>query len=123
MGAAASVAVPSNVAPNATVDITVPMTAPSAAGTYRGDWRLRNASNAPFGDQIYVQIVVTAPVDDGAFFLDVTVPDNTQFTAGASFTKTWRLRNTGTTTWSTAYRLYFITGNQMGGGCLSRYPL
>jgi hypothetical protein len=35
--------------------------------------------------------------DGSAFVTDVTVPDNTAYLPGASFNKTWRLRNTGTT--------------------------
>ena len=35
--------------------------------------------------------------------VDVTVPDNTEFASGASFSKTWRLRNDGTCTWSVGY--------------------
>jgi hypothetical protein len=53
MGAPASVVMPSSVAPGATVDLTVAMTAPSAAGTYRGNWQLRNASAANFGIGAY----------------------------------------------------------------------
>ena len=34
---------------------------------------------------------------------------------GATFTKTWRLKNVGTCTWTTSYSLLFDTGTQMGG--------
>jgi Ig-like domain from next to BRCA1 gene len=47
--------------------------------------------------------------------LDVTIPDNTIMRAGASFTKTWRLRNTGTCTWSTSYKLVRDSGAALGG--------
>jgi len=53
--------------------------------------------------------------DKAAFVTDVTVPDGTIFTPGASFTKTWRLKNVGTCTWNTSYTLVFDTGDQMGG--------
>jgi hypothetical protein len=46
--------------------------------------------------------------------MDVTVPDGTDYAPGASFTKTWRIKNTGTTTWTTSYKLVFISGDQMG---------
>lgn len=52
--------------------------------------------------------------DRAEFVLDVTVPDGTDFAPGASFTKTWRLKNIGATTWTTAYRLTFVSGDQMG---------
>jgi uncharacterized repeat protein (TIGR01451 family) len=52
---------------------------------------------------------------DGARFVaDVTIPDGTKLQPGEEFTKTWRLRNTGTTTWTTDYRLVFNGGDQMG---------
>src|SRR5688500_18723466 len=44
-----------------------------------------------------------------------TVPDGTRFNPGATFTKTWRLRNIGTCTWTTAYSMVFQSGEQMGG--------
>lgn len=50
-----------------------------------------------------------------AFLSDVTVPDGTDFAPDATFTKTWRIRNAGTCTWSTAYSVVFSSGNSMGG--------
>jgi len=55
------------------------------------------------------------PCNRASFVSDVTVPDGTNFAAGASFTKTWRLKNTGTCTWNTSYSLVFDTGNAMSG--------
>lgn len=53
---------------------------------------------------------------------DVTVPDNTSMSLGQSFTKTWRLKNTGTCTWTTSYRLKFVSGNQMGASTYTNLP-
>jgi hypothetical protein len=50
-----------------------------------------------------------------AFVSDVSIPDNTYFAASQSFTKTWRLKNAGTCTWTTGYALVFDSGNIMGG--------
>lgn len=47
------------------------------------------------------------------FVADVSIPDGTVFKPGALFTKTWRLKNTGTCTWTTTYNLVFDLGNQM----------
>lgn len=47
------------------------------------------------------------------FVSDVTVPDNTEFTPGEGFTKTWRLRNDGDCTWTSGYDLVFDSGDQM----------
>jgi hypothetical protein len=49
------------------------------------------------------------------FVRDVTIPDNSEIGRGDAFTKTWRLRNSGTCAWTAAYRLTFIDGEQMGG--------
>jgi hypothetical protein len=46
--------------------------------------------------------------------IDVTVPDDTQFPPGQSFTKTWRLQNTGTCTWSRDYSIALFSGESMG---------
>lgn len=53
--------------------------------------------------------------DAMAFVSDVTVPDGEDMAPGESFVKTWRLRNSGTCTWSTSYSVVFISGNAMGG--------
>jgi hypothetical protein len=45
---------------------------------------------------------------------DVTVPDGSIFRPGEAFTKTWRLKNNGTCTWTTAYRLVFDSGALLG---------
>jgi hypothetical protein len=57
----------------------------------------------------------TAGADKAQFISDVTVPDGTTFAPNATFTKTWRLKNIGTSTWTTAYSLTFISGDRMGG--------
>lgn len=49
------------------------------------------------------------------FVADVTIPDKTVLTPGSTFTKIWRVRNTGTCTWDSSYHLAFAGGNQMGG--------
>ncbi len=45
------------------------------------------------------------------FVTDVTIPDDTVFAPGASFTKTWRLRNNGECPWSTDYTLVYVGGD------------
>ncbi len=53
--------------------------------------------------------------DRAAFIADVSVPDGTTFAPGQQFTKTWRVKNAGTCTWTTNYSLVFSTGDSMGG--------
>jgi len=61
---------------------------------------------------------------DDATFVGETVPDGTHFAPGASFTKTWTLRNTGTSTWTRAcnHRLAFDGGEQFGAPAETLLP-
>ncbi|MEZ0396224.1 MAG: NBR1-Ig-like domain-containing protein [Anaerolineales bacterium] len=54
------------------------------------------------------------PCNLAAFEADVTVPDGTVMSPGQVFTKTWRLRNVGTCTWTSGYQLVFHQGDAMG---------
>jgi uncharacterized protein YkwD len=49
-----------------------------------------------------------------AFVTDVTVPDNSVINAGETFTKTWRVSNTGTCIWASDYTLSYYSDNAMG---------
>jgi hypothetical protein len=53
--------------------------------------------------------------DAAAFVKDVTIADGTILGSSAGFTKTWRLQNAGTCTWTTSYKLVFISGHPMNG--------
>jgi len=55
-----------------------------------------------------------AGADQAEFVADVNIPDGTVFAPEQTFTKTWRIANTGETTWTTAYALVFIDGDLMG---------
>ena len=46
--------------------------------------------------------------------IDVTIPDDTILRPGEIFTKTWRLQNAGTCTWTSDYALVWFSGEQMG---------
>jgi hypothetical protein len=52
--------------------------------------------------------------DNAVYVQDVTIPDGTVIGAGESFVKTWKIMNTGTTTWTTAYSLVHVSDNLMG---------
>jgi hypothetical protein len=56
---------------------------------------------------------VPIPCNKAEFVTDVTVPDGTDITVFDTFTKTWRLRNVGTCTWTSDYRVVFDHGDQM----------
>lgn len=46
--------------------------------------------------------------------IDISVPDNTQFLPGQAFTKTWRLVNNGSCTWTREYAAVWFSGETMG---------
>lgn len=53
--------------------------------------------------------------DRAQFIKDFTIPDGTVLAPNAPFTKTWRIKNIGTCTWTTAYQLVFDKGDKLGG--------
>lgn len=63
------------------------------------------------------------PCNQAQFIRDVTVPDGSTFAPSATFTKTWRVRNTGSCTWTTSYLLVFDSGEQMGAPSTVNFPL
>lgn len=61
--------------------------------------------------------VATQPVttsDAAEWVADVTVPDGTQFYLKETFTKIWKVKNTGVTTWNSSYSLVNIDENTWG---------
>lgn len=64
------------------------------------------------------------PCDNGSVFVsDITFPDNTVVLPGAPIDKRWAIQNTGTCNWTSAYRVAFFEGNQMGAaGEHALYP-
>ena len=53
--------------------------------------------------------------DWAMFIKDVSIPDGTLLSPGEVFTKTWRLQNRGTCTWTPDYDVVFYGGAQMSG--------
>lgn len=49
------------------------------------------------------------------FVKDVTVPDGTVFSPGTSFTKIWRVKNTGSCTWTRDYEVIHVRGDDLSG--------
>ncbi len=85
-------------------DATVP--APTAAAT---------ATNVPAPTA--APTATSAPVptsaacrDAAAFVSDVSIPDNTRIAPGAEFIKVWRLRNTGSCSWTSSYAVSHVDG-------------
>lgn len=90
---------------------TLPPTATPANATATGQATAatptNRATNAPTSQtRLCDQAAPGVPID-------VTVPDDTQMKPGENFTKTWRLQNTGTCTWTRAYSLAVFSGDAM----------
>lgn len=52
--------------------------------------------------------------DRGEYVADVSIPDGTVLAPNQTFKKTWRLANTGSSTWNSTYALVYIDGSLMG---------
>ena len=67
----------------------------------------------PTGQPNQAPLPASSP-DNAAWIADVTVPDGTVFWKNQTFTKTWKIMNTGTTTWDSTYKLVYIDGPILG---------
>ena len=65
---------------------------------------------------------VPLPCNAAQFIADITIPDGTTVSAGMSFTKTWRIRNTGACTWTPDYDLLFYNGDLMSSTPVVAFP-
>ncbi len=57
--------------------------------------------------------------EDATYIKDVTIPDGTVLSPGETFTKTWKLENTGTCVWASDFRLVFIRGDALDASDVS----
>ena len=93
-------------------------TQPSGAGTPGA--ALTPAQDTPAASSTAAPPQGTAaPTVQGAcerakFIADVSVPDNSEFSPGESFVKTWRLKNAGDCAWTSGYSLVFDGENPLG---------
>lgn len=55
------------------------------------------------------------PCNLASFVQDVTIPDGSNIVTNSTFTKTWRLKNVGSCTWTSSYSLVFDRGDKMSG--------
>ena len=100
--------------PGDTVDIPVALVAPSLPGPHRSTWKPRDAQGSFFEHELFLSVEV-APVvqpgelvDDAKFEADISIPDDSVIQAGKIFQKIWRIRNTGTSTWKSGYKLAYL---------------
>jgi hypothetical protein len=71
------------------------------------------ANITPFATTISVN--PTSSCNMMSYVNDVTIPDNTPMTPGQTFTKTWKVRNSGTCAWEAGYKFAFTSGDAMSG--------
>jgi len=93
-------------APSATPTLSIPTNSPTAFATYTPVPPLQTITKC----------------DSAAFITDITYPDGTILSRGSTFTKIWRVKNTGTCTWTTAYNLVFVSGEKFGGKSVVALP-
>lgn len=107
-----------------TLTAIVVSSTPTAEGTLEPGTQITNEA----GEIVIVQTDAAPPRNVGftpavpgeqnacdryVFVNDITYPDNTEVRSGQSMTKTWRIQNIGTCTWTTGYKLVFISGFQL----------
>jgi len=57
----------------------------------------------------------SVPCNVVSFVADLNYPDDSVLALNQAFTKTWKLKNVGSCTWTSGYQLVFDSGDQMGG--------
>lgn len=70
------------------------------------------ASSTPLPPTVTPSIT-PVPCNRAEFVSDVNYPDKTNVLPGTSFTKTWRLQNTGSCTWTSGYSVVYVQGDRM----------
>ncbi len=110
---------------------------PSATSTLEPTATLSPAITATVGSPLSTQPALTTTLqstatqasipsgpasDKAAFVADVTVPDGTPYSPGTPFTKTWRIKNAGNTTWTTDYTLIKVSADGFGGQTSVKFP-
>lgn len=115
-----------SVAPGQTVDLSMTLTLANnvSPGTRaRATYQLKTPSGQFFGTSPYVEVIAQRPssgcTNDSDFVRDIDVPDGTEVQRGATFTKTWRLRNAGTCAWDASYRFVQKFGSGLTAAPLS----
>ncbi len=61
-----------------------------------------------------IPVVPVVPCDKMSFVSDISTPDGTVLKPHQGFQKIWRIKNSGSCTWTPTYQFVFVTGDQMG---------
>ena len=113
--------------PTNTVEIPVPTETETADS---GDSGNQEETSVPVGTITVTLEPSVTPTKEGEeigedraeFISDVTIPDYTEFETGEDIVKTWRIRNSGTTTWTTDYIIEFEKGEKLGAPTQIKLP-
>jgi hypothetical protein len=62
-----------------------------------------------------ISAIPTSSCNMMSYVNDVTIPDNTPTTPGQTFTKTWKVKNSGSCAWEAGYKFAFTGGDAMSG--------
>lgn len=89
------------------ITTSTPVPDPLLTGTVSPSLEAQQAGDTPDPE--------ASSCDRVRFVKDVTVPDGTEFSPGEEFTKTWRLENAGTCSWTVGYSLVFDRGDALSG--------
>ena len=80
------------------------------SGTPNDSTPTHTATTSPEGEEDEASCLL-----ESDYVADVTVPDNTEFAPSTAFTKTWRIKNSGSCQWESGTLLLFVSGDAMGG--------
>lgn len=94
-----NISIPTNVAPNATVDLAVDLVGPSSDGTFKGYWQMRSPQGMNFGETIWVKVRVNGGGSGGGNnpylpVINAFYPDFYAGPAGTCPTVYWQTSNT-----------------------------
>lgn len=80
-----------------------------------------STAGVPFGAATSVGVGATSVTSCYAltFVSDVSIPDNTQMTPGQTFTKTWKVLNSGSCAWEAGFKFALTGGDAMGSSTLT----
>ena len=76
-------------------------------------------TSAPAPPATSAGVIPTSSCYGLVFVSDVSVPDNASMTPGQRFTKTWRVRNSGSCAWEAGFTFKFTGGEAMGGSSVA----
>ena len=80
------------------------------------------ATTATTAGAVALPTVAVAPNCLVAGLVSETIPDGSLIAKETTFTKTWRIINSGTCPWSTAYKFVFVDGNALGAPAEVKLP-